>query len=1205
MAHKEVTVAADFTDLKDAAALATDTARRWATAATKYPTANAARLLADVLEDPDGLGFTVEFVDRVIRPEDPKVAAKNLADLMKESPKFLPAWLRLPARFGGKAAALAPEFVANAARRVFMEMVRGLVLDSRDEKLGAAIERQRANGSRLNLNLLGEAVLGEGEGAKRLAETFRLLKRDDVDYVSLKVSSVIGPHSPWDHERAVETAVEKLLPLYQYAAEHPGEKFINLDMEEYKDLDVTLDVFERLLDREELLGLEAGIVIQAYLPDALPAMERLQNWAAARRKRGGAPIKVRLVKGANLEMEEVDAEIHGWPLTTWESKRATDANYLRILDWALTPERTKNVKIGVAGHNLFSLATAWELAKIRGVTDGMDIEMLVGMADSQAQAVRDDVGDILLYVPVVNPAEFDVAIAYLVRRLEEGAAEQNFMASIFDIATDEGAFEKERLRFEGAVKQMIDEGDKRCHPARTQDRSKETTKSLEAQMRGPGGSWHFYNTPDTDPALVANRTWAEDIAQKMDSSKLGVKTVKKNTVNTVEELEKILTKAVRAQKKWAKKDPVERAEILHRAGVELAARRADLIEVAGSEVGKALGESDVEVSEAVDFAHYYAQQGIEVHRIHGADFEPVSVTSVIPPWNFPLAIPLGGVTAALAAGSAAVLKPAGASQRCGAVLMECLWEAGVPRDLAPLVIPGNRDVARAVVEDDRVERVVLTGSSQTAEMFLKWKPSLGLMGETSGKNSIVVTPSADFDLAIRDVVKSAYGHAGQKCSAASLLILVGSAGTSRRIHDQLVDATASLVVDWPSNLAAEMDTLTTPPGEKLWRGLTELEPGQAWVLKPYPLDHTNRLWSPGLRSGVEPGSEFHQVEYFGPVLGVIRVKTLQEALEVQNGTDYGLTAGLHSLDPNEINYWLDRVEAGNVYVNRGITGAIVQRQPFGGWKLSSVGASTKAGGPNYLFGFGTLRPIDEPADTVEPLGGERTDVGPHLTKPQLVDLLNMAEQIVGPQELQEVYKAAYNAEKAAMSHFDQLNDPSGLISERNVLRYLPARSTLRVEDGTPLRDVLMIAAAACAVGRYEEDKKLHRLVRVAPGQSADYIAEAPLITLSTSRTFPAEFAQWAEEYGFDVVVESNDEFIARIAESGVEDEVRIRALGTTRGQIQTALGGDLRVAVWDGPATAAARVEALPFLREQAVSITNHRYGNPTAITANVLVVDR
>ena len=821
------------------------------------------------------------------------------------------------------------------------------------------------------------------------------------------------------------------------------------------------------------------------------------------------------------------------------------------------------------------------------------------MADAQAQAIRDEVGDVLLYVPVVDPAEFDVAIAYLVRRLEEGASDQNFMASIFDIATDPKAFAKERDRYEASLKQMIGEGTKRCHPARTQNRQKETARSLEASVRAPGGGWRFHNTPDTDPALAANREWAAQIASRMEGSELGV--TSKHTVNSVDELNRVLAKAVKAQAKWAKKTPAERAEVLHRAGVELALRRADLIEVAGSEVGKAVGEADVEVSEAVDFAHYYAEAG---EQLPAATFTPVKVTTIVPPWNFPLAIPFGGVAAALSAGSAAILKPSSSATRCGTLLMECLWKAGVPKDLAPLVIPGNREVARAVVEAEQVERVVLTGSSETAQMFLDWKPSMGLMGETSGKNSIIVTPSADFDLAVRDVVKSAYGHAGQKCSAASLLILVGSAGVSQRIYNQLVDATAALVVDWPQNLATDMDALTTVPGEKLRRGLTELEPGQNWVLKPFPLDETDRLWAPGIRAGVEPGSEFHKVEYFGPVLGVIRVKTLEEAIEVQNGTDYGLTAGLHSLNAGEIKYWLDRVQAGNLYVNRGITGAIVQRQPFGGWKLSSVGASAKAGGPNYLYGFGTLTSDESSAPTIEPLAGSRADMDPHVTKPQLLALIEAAKQVLGREELEVVVRAAYNAERAASEHFDRLNDPSALAVERNVLRYLPAASTLRVEGDARLVDVLVLAAAAVAVGEFEPDSSgAPRLVRVAPGQSPDYAVNTPLVTLSSDRVLPAEIAEWAETYGFEIRNESRDEFITRISlDEPDTTEIRIRALGTTRAQIQQDLGGDIRVAVWDGPATVAARVEALPFLHEQAVSITNHRYGNPTSITEEILV---
>ena len=235
------------------------------------------------------------------------------------------------------------------------------------------------------------------------------------------------------------------------AANSPKPKFINLDMEEYHDLDLTIEVFQKLLDRPELRLVEAGIVLQAYLPDSLSALQGLVEWADRRTAAGGAGIKVRLVKGANLAMEKVDAEIHGWQQTPWPSKLATDTNYKRILDWALTPERTHSVRYGVAGHNLFDIALTKLLSEHRGVRDRVEFEMLLGMAPDQVERIGADVGGLLLYTPVVDPAHFDVAISYLVRRLEENAASENFMSAVFQLGHDSQLFAREEARFRTAV----------------------------------------------------------------------------------------------------------------------------------------------------------------------------------------------------------------------------------------------------------------------------------------------------------------------------------------------------------------------------------------------------------------------------------------------------------------------------------------------------------------------------------------------------------------------------------------------------------------------------------------------------------------------------------------------------------------------------------------------------------------------------------
>ena len=313
--------------------------RQWLQESAKVPTDKAAARLAGLLKDSRGLSFTVGFIDGVIRPEDHGVAARNFRVLSREVPRFLPWHLRAAVRLGGAAAPLAPRLVIPVVRRALRSMVGHLIVDATDRRLAKTIARHRRNGARLNINLLGEAVLGHREADRRLEGTHALLARGDVDYVSIKVSSTVAPHGVWAFDEAVSHIVESLAPLYERAAATPTPKFINLDMEEYRDLDLTIAVFTTILDRPGLLDLEAGIVLQAYLPEALGAMQGLQEWAARRRRRGGAAIKVRVVKGANLPMERVEASLHDWPLATWGTKRETDTNYKRVLSYALDAER--------------------------------------------------------------------------------------------------------------------------------------------------------------------------------------------------------------------------------------------------------------------------------------------------------------------------------------------------------------------------------------------------------------------------------------------------------------------------------------------------------------------------------------------------------------------------------------------------------------------------------------------------------------------------------------------------------------------------------------------------------------------------------------------------------------------------------------------------------------------------------------------------
>ncbi|MFT4136422.1 proline dehydrogenase family protein [Microbacterium sp.] len=1133
--------------------------RRWLEESTSYPVEPAAQRLAEVLKDPHGLDFTVGFVDGVMRPEDLDVAGRTLADLAAITPQFLPLYLRSAIGVGGFMAPKVPAVVVPIARRVLRAMVGHLVLDATPAKLGPAIAKLRNTGNRLNLNLLGEAVLGEREAGRRLKGTYDFLARDDVDYVSIKVSSVVSQLSMWSFDEAVADVVGKLTPLYELAArsEQQGRsKFINLDMEEYRDLDLTISAFTRLLDQPQLKELQAGIVLQTYLPDALGAMQHLQEWATARRAAGGAPIKVRIVKGANLAMEEVDAAVHGWPLATYSTKQDSDTNYKRVLDWAMTPERLDAVRIGVAGHNLFDIAHAWLTAKARGVTEDVEFEMLLGMATGQAEAVRKDVGRLLLYTPVVNPAEFDVAIAYLVRRLEENASQENFMSAVFELAGSEELFERERARFERSLQAL--EADRDVPQRnRTQDRTAEPDHAT-------GTVTGFRNEPDTDPALAPNRMWGREILARSVDTELGVAAIAAARVDDADALDDVLRRAVAAAAEWGARPAAERAAVLHRAGEMLAARRGELIEIMAHEAGKTIAEADPEVSEAIDFAHYYAERAKDLETVDGARFVPSRLTVVTPPWNFPVAIPAGGVLAGLAAGSAVVIKPAKLTQRCGAVMVEALWEAGVPRDLLALVDLGSRELGTRLVSSPEVDRVILTGAYETAQLFRSFRKDLPLLAETSGKNAIVVTPSADLDLAAADLAKSAFGHAGQKCSAASLAILVGSVADSPRFERQLVDAVTSLRVGYPADPATQMGPVVEPAQGKLLTALTTLDEGERWLVEPKALDDTGTLWSPGVKTGVRPGSYFHLTEFFGPVLGIMRAKDLDEAIALQNAVDYGLTAGLHSLDADELAVWLDRVEAGNLYVNRGITGAIVQRQPFGGWKRSAVGAGAKAGGPNYLFGLGEWVPAPQQA-----AGHALQD----LAAP-VAELVRAARTVLDGDDAERLLTAAASDEQAWRTEFGVAEDVSALGVERNVFRYRPTEVEVRIADGSALADGIRVAAAALRSG-------------------------APVV-LSSAVALPDPVRRAAIAGGLSVRRESDRVWTERIA-ARRHEPLRVRLVGDDAAALYEAVDGSPDVAVWSHPVTGAGRVELLPFLHEQAVSLTNHRFGNPTALTEGVI----
>lgn len=1116
--------------------------------------------LSAILKDPSGLEFTTGFVDRVIRTEDNTAAAQALQRVAALAPKSLSLLDRAQIKAGGVFSRVAPAVVIPVARGRLRQMVGHLVVDARPKPFGETVAALTAQGNPLNINLLGEEVLGNAEADKHLKDVDDLLERDDVDYASIKVSSVVAQLSHWGFEATVERVVQRLLPLYRKAAAAPaGTKFINLDMEFYSDLHLTTEVFIRLLDHAELKNLEAGIVVQAYLPDALAAIQRLSDFSAQRVAQGGAQIKIRLVKGANLALEKVDAEIHDWPLTTMDSKQSTDANYKRVLAWVFTPERLAGMRIGVAGHNLFDIAFAHLLATERGVQQRIEFEMLQGMAVEQSVAVSEDVGRILLYVPAVRPAEFDVAVSYLVRRLEENAATENFMSGIFDLAPGNAIFDREATRFRDSVQQLLEEGialdgHKAPLPHRRQNRITETDGQYQGHQPLDQA---FVNEPDTDVAVPANQQWAATIAEQLNDSQWFQKLLVPGKLE-LDEVGSVVETGRRAAQQWRDRGALERAEILNRAADILGQRRGHLMAVAAAETGKALPQGDPEVSEAMDFCRWYARHALELEQVDGAEFVPDTLVLVTPPWNFPLAIPCGSTVAALAVGAAVIHKPSPQTRRCSAAVIEALWDAGVPRDVLQLVDSVEGETGQALVAHPGVDRVILTGGYETAELFGRWRSGRAVTGETSGKNALIITPAADRDRAVWDLVNSAFGHAGQKCSAASLGILVGSVGDSERFERQLLDAAESMVVDWPQNLQAVVGPVIERPEGKLLRALTELDEGEQWLLEPKQLDDSGRLWRPGIKKGVRPGSFFHMTEVFGPVLGLMHASDLDEAMQWQNAVDYGLTAGIHSLDTTEVGAWLENVQAGNLYVNRGITGAIVQRQPFGGWKKSSVGLGAKAGGPNYLTQLGTWHKAQFQVESQR--RSSHQAVAAVLGSPEVAGVVSAAD-------LGWLRACAADDQRVWEQEFGVTKDPTGLSVEANLFRYRPRSVVVRVAENAAMVDVLRVSLAAARSG-------------------SDVVLSAPENVLEQ---VPAV----VRDIFADVLpVATDEQFREQAVGGGFPSGTRIKLIGDDA-ELVAVLGATPDIAVITHAVVGAGRVEVMEMLHEQAVSMTMHRFGNP------------
>jgi RHH-type proline utilization regulon transcriptional repressor/proline dehydrogenase/delta 1-pyrroline-5-carboxylate dehydrogenase len=574
--------------------------------------------------------------------------------------------------------------------------------------------------------------------------------------------------------------------------------------------------------------------------------------------------------------------------------------------------------------------------------------------------------------------------------------------------------------------------------------------------------------------------------------------------------------------------------------------------------GKLLTEGDPEVSEAIDFAEFYRAAARSFFALKTVEARGSGVVVVVPPWNFPIAIPCGGICAALAAGNTVILKPASDTVLVAWELCHCFWRAGVSRrTLQFLPCPGSGP-GSLLVSHPNVSAVILTGGTDTALRILAKKPDLRLSAETGGKNATIVTALSDRELAIKHIVHSAFSHGGQKCSATSLLLLDAEVYDDPAFKRMLCDAVQSLRVGPASELHSRMAPLIRPPSGALEQALKTLEPGESWAVMPHRVGHNPNLWSPGVKYGVTPKSVTHCTEFFGPLLGVMRFERLSEAIELVNATGYGLTSAIQSLDDREIAQWKANIRAGNLYINRGTTGAIVLRQPFGGMGQSSVGPGMKAGGPNYVACIMDFRDADLSANE---------QPGKIVSS----DLFGLVAHLGKSPEEARVRRALASYDRAWREEFCQEHDHFQLLGQDNIRRYLPfPEICVRIIRADTWFDVLARIGAARVTG-----------ARVL----ASFAPDCPTEWYDT-------LDDWTDSWagGIELLDQTDDEVIAELQQPY---DSRVRYGGRDRVPLAVRQAA-AKCGQWlaDVPVASEGRIELLWYLREQSISYDYHRYGN-------------
>jgi len=897
--------------------------------------------------------------------------------------------------------ALAPGLMASAIRKNVTQMAKMFITGSTPEEAFKNLEKMRKDKLTFTVDILGEAAVSETEAwsyQKRYidlieklaaqAQSWETIDQIDADHngaiskvnVSVKASSLYSQFDPIAPEASIKAVNEKLRPILRRARELGV--FINLDMESFYHKDLTLNMFKTLLNEPEFAEYDnVGIVIQAYLRESERDLKDLVAWARARNAHTKGRITVRLVKGAYWDYETVLAEQKGWPVPVFTNKKETDANYEKLTRILL--ENDRYIKAAFGSHNIRSIAHALVLAEELGVDRrSFEIQMLFGMAAPIKKTLSKMGFRVREYAPV---GELIPGMAYLVRRLLENTSNESFLRAKFSTNLSTAELLKNPaslLRGDEKVSNDVDSTN-----AETQATSKKTPWFKAFKNEAPTD----FNTESARKKMTDALSAVKKKSGKLFPIVIGKKEIKTDReltsynpaqldhavgrvpIATKTEADLAIETAHATFATWSKTQVSERAKIFDKVADIMAARKFELAAVEVFEVGKTWREAHGDIEEAIDFCRYYALHAKQIAKpqqvsfVLGEDsfyeYKPRGVGVVIAPWNFPLAILTGMVAGAAVTGNTVIMKPAEQSPVIAAHLMEILKEAGLPAGVVSFVPGLGEEVGDYLVKHAQIDFVAFTGSKEVGLQIIAnagktvrgQKAVKRVISEMGGKNAIIIDSDADLDEAVIGTIYSAFGFQGQKCSACSRVIVLEE--NYEKFVTRLVEGARSLAVGLPENPSSAVGPVVDKQAFDKISSYIEIGKSEGKLAFQGTAPKDGYFIPPSIFTEISPMARLANEEIFGPVLAVIKAKDFEEALHIANSTEFALTGGVYSRSPNNIEKAKRELEVGNLYINRGITGALVGRHPFGGYKMSGVGSKT--GGPDYILQFMEPRTVTE------------------------------------------------------------------------------------------------------------------------------------------------------------------------------------------------------------------------------------------------------